>query len=253
MPLAELKRAGGQRGAGPPSRRRCAAGPLGDRGGEALLSQQGAHPAGPGCRSARCGLRNRRRRGRLGAHRGETTSGAASTICRRRPRHPAALLRKDFIVDPYQVYEARAFGASAVLLIAALLDDRELRELAALARDLGLDVLLEVHDASEMARALKWRAVIGINNRDLRTFEVSLQTSLGLAGLVPPGRLLWPRAGSKIVRMWRSSRRPAWTPCSWGRACFGGARRAAAVSALVEPPLEVARRSDDTVPQEEVR
>ncbi|MBN1632234.1 MAG: indole-3-glycerol phosphate synthase TrpC [Thermoleophilia bacterium] len=106
------------------------------------------------------------------------------------------LLRKDFIIDPYQIHEARAFGASAVLLIAALLPDDRLRTLAGLAFDLGLDVLLEVHDVTEMARALSLeRVVIGVNNRDLRTFTVSLETTVGLAGMVPGNRLLVGESG----------------------------------------------------------
>jgi indole-3-glycerol phosphate synthase len=106
------------------------------------------------------------------------------------------LLRKDFIVDAYQIHEARVFGASAVLLIAALLDDDGLHELAELAIDLGLDVLLEVHDAAETARALAVDgAIIGVNNRDLRTFAVTLETTARLAGLVPAERLLVSESG----------------------------------------------------------
>jgi indole-3-glycerol phosphate synthase len=106
------------------------------------------------------------------------------------------ILRKDFIIDEYQVHEARALGASAVLLIAALLDDGTIHRLSGLAADLGLDVLLEVHDGREMARALPVEeAVIGVNNRDLRTFAVSLETSLRLAQEVPAGRLLVSESG----------------------------------------------------------
>ena len=106
------------------------------------------------------------------------------------------VLRKDFILDEYQVYEARAAGASAVLLIAALLSDEQLRRLAGVVADLGLDVLLEVHDAAEMSRALSVEGVvIGVNNRDLRTFDVSLETTLELAGLVPRGHLLVGESG----------------------------------------------------------
>jgi len=116
------------------------------------------------------------------------------------------LLRKDFIVDPYQIHEARVYGASAVLLIAALLDDAQLEKLAGLAGRLSLDVLLEVHDEAELTRALTVNeAIIGINNRDLRTFEVSLETTVRLAGLVPRGRLLVGESGirghGQVVRL----------------------------------------------------
>ena len=106
------------------------------------------------------------------------------------------ILRKDFILDEYQLYEAGAWGASAVLLIAALLPDQTLRRFARLAGDLGLDVLLEVHDRSEMVRALSVEgAIIGVNNRDLRTFAVELQTTFELADLVPADRLLVSESG----------------------------------------------------------
>ncbi len=106
------------------------------------------------------------------------------------------LLRKDFIVDAYQIHEARAFGASAVLLIAALLDDEQVSRLAGLANDLGLDVLLEVHDAAELGRALSVdRVIIGVNNRDLRTFGVALDTTVRLAGLVAGDKLLVGESG----------------------------------------------------------
>jgi indole-3-glycerol phosphate synthase len=164
------------------------------------------------------------------------------------------LLRKDFIVDPYQVYEARAFGASAVLLIAALLDDRDLGELAALARDLGLDVLLEVHDASEMARALKVEhVVIGINNRDLRTFEVSLQTSLSLAGLVPAGRLLVAESGIKDRADVEKLASAGVDAVLVGESLLRQGEAAEAVSVLVDPPVKVARRSEKTAQTQEAR
>ena len=97
------------------------------------------------------------------------------------------LLRKDFLFDPYQVYEARAFGASAILLIVAILSDGQLTELSALARALGLDCLIEVHDRAELQRALTCGVqLLGINNRDLRTFHTTIETSERLLRLVPP-------------------------------------------------------------------
>jgi indole-3-glycerol phosphate synthase len=98
------------------------------------------------------------------------------------------VLRKDFIIDPYQVCEARLIGADCILLIVAALEDTALRELARLAMDLRMDVLVEVHDAGELERALRIDApLIGINNRNLRTFETRLETTLNLLAQLPEG------------------------------------------------------------------
>ncbi|MBV5307977.1 indole-3-glycerol phosphate synthase TrpC [Chromatium okenii] len=106
------------------------------------------------------------------------------------------VIRKDFIIDPYQVYEARVLGADCILLIAAGLSDARLTELNALAQELNMDVLVEVHDAAELARALAIPGrLIGINNRDLRTFEMNLNTTLELRAAIPPERLLVTESG----------------------------------------------------------
>ena len=106
------------------------------------------------------------------------------------------VLRKDFIIDPYQVYEARVLGADCVLLIVAALDDGQLAELAGLSLDLGMDVLLEVHDRDELERAIQVPApLLGINNRSLRSFEVSLDTTLALRDVVPGDRRLVTESG----------------------------------------------------------
>jgi indole-3-glycerol phosphate synthase len=106
------------------------------------------------------------------------------------------VLRKDFTMDAYQVYEARVLGADAILLIVAALGDTPLRELTELAAELGMDVLVEVHDAAELERALALPTpLIGINNRDLRTFHTSLETTLDLLGKIPAGRVVVTESG----------------------------------------------------------
>ena len=106
------------------------------------------------------------------------------------------VIRKDFVIDPYQVYEARMIGADAILLIVAALEDGPMIEMANLANELGMDVLVEVHDIDELERALQTDCqLVGVNNRNLRTFEVSLDTTLELKGAVPPDRTLVTESG----------------------------------------------------------
>ncbi len=115
---------------------------------------------------------------------------AARTAC------SIPVLRKDFTIDPYQVYEARAIGADAILLIVACLGLNQMKELEACAHDLGLDILVEVHNAAELEQALELKTpLLGINNRNLKTFEVTLQTTLSLLSMVPNDKILVTESG----------------------------------------------------------
>lgn len=106
------------------------------------------------------------------------------------------MIRKDFIIDEYQIYEARLMGADAILLIAAVLDDEKLKRFGDTARSLGLDILAETHDESELERVLALDFdIIGINNRNLKTFEVTLETTAKLAGMIPEGKVIVSESG----------------------------------------------------------
>ena len=111
------------------------------------------------------------------------------------------LLRKDFIIDPYQVYEARLFGADALLLIVAALDQRDLKDLIELTHSLEMNAIVEVHDAEELDRALEADArIIGINNRDLRTFDVDLNVSINLSKKVPGDKIVIAESGIGSIK-----------------------------------------------------
>jgi indole-3-glycerol phosphate synthase len=126
----------------------------------------------------------------------EFFQGSSDDLVQARAHCRLPVLRKDFVVDRWQVGESAAMGADCILLIVAALDDSELTDLEACARDLGLDVLVEVHDADELQRAMQLRTrLIGINNRDLHTFEVDLRTTLSLLDQVPDDRLLVTESG----------------------------------------------------------
>lgn len=127
--------------------------------------------------------------------------GSLEILSKVRKYVPVPLLRKDFIIDPYQIYQARYFGANCILLIVSILSDDELKEYSQLAADLLMNALLEVHNEQELDRALPIdAAMIGINNRDLTTFRVDLNTSFRLIEKIPPDRIVVSESGIKNNR-----------------------------------------------------
>ncbi|HEC29880.1 MAG TPA: indole-3-glycerol phosphate synthase TrpC [Gammaproteobacteria bacterium] len=122
--------------------------------------------------------------------------GSAEYLKQARSGCQLPVLRKDFMIDPYQVYEARAMSADCILLIVACLGDAQMNELSDLARELGMDVLVEVHDAEELERAMALPLpMVGINNRNLHTFETTLQTTLGLINKITDERIVVTESG----------------------------------------------------------
>ncbi|TAN56068.1 MAG: indole-3-glycerol phosphate synthase TrpC [Betaproteobacteria bacterium] len=125
--------------------------------------------------------------------------GAAEDLVAARAACALPVLRKDFIIDPYQIFEARAMGADCVLLIAAALEPQNLRRLEQMAHGLGLGVLVEVHDAAELDAALSLETpLIGVNNRDLRSFETRLDTTIRLLPRIPHGRIVVTESGIQV-------------------------------------------------------
>jgi indole-3-glycerol phosphate synthase len=163
---------------------------------------------------------------------GPSFQGAPEYLVAAREASGLPVLRKDFMVDPWQVAESRALGADCILVIMACTDDVLAGELIAAAHDFGMDALVEVHDATEMARALALPApLIGVNNRDLKTFETRLETTLLLARNVPADRLLVSESG-------------IFTPADIALVAQGGARAVLVGESLMrQPDIEAATRA----------
>ena len=161
--------------------------------------------------------------------------GAPEYLAAARGACSLPLLRKEFVVDPYQVAESRALGADAILLIVAALDDARLASLAAQARDLGMAVLVEVHDERELDRALALpHAILGVNNRNLRDFSVSLQTTIALLPRIPAGRIVVTESGILAQRDVAQMRRHGVNAFLVGEALMRAPDPGAALAALFD-------------------
>ena len=166
----------------------------------------------------------------------EFFKGSAADLQAARGACSLPALRKDFVVDPYQVHESRAMGADCILLIAACLATGEMQELERMAHATGMAVLVEVHDGEELERALRLRTpLIGINNRDLRTFETHLETTLRLLERVPSDRLVVTESGILAAADVERMRSAGVTAFLVGEALMRAADPGAALSALFRP------------------
>jgi indole-3-glycerol phosphate synthase len=170
--------------------------------------------------------------------------GAPEFLVAARAACKLPVLRKEFIIDDYQIVESRALGADAVLLIVAALDDARLASLAASAQHYGMDVLVEVHDAAELDRALALSTpLIGINNRNLRTFNVSLQTTIQLVERVPPDRIVVTESGIVAQRDVAQMRRHGVNAFLVGEAFMRAPDPGAALTALFGASTSAASRT----------
>jgi indole-3-glycerol phosphate synthase len=165
----------------------------------------------------------------------EYFGGAPEHLAAARAACALPVLRKDFMIDAYQVFEARAMGADCILLIAAAIDLALMQELEGVAQDLGMAVLVEVHDGDELERALQLGTpLVGINNRDLRSFETRLETTLQLQARVSPPRIVISESGiadrKDVLRLWQSGVHA----CLVGEALMRAADPAGALSELID-------------------
>ena len=162
--------------------------------------------------------------------------GSLEYLRRIRTTVPIPLLRKDFLFDEYQVHEARAFGASAILLIVAILDDQQLADLAQLASALGMDCLIEVHDERERDRALAAGAtLLGINNRDLRTFHTTIETTERLIRDIPDDVFVVSESGLSSAAQLARLEAQGVGAFLIGETCMAAADPGAALRALLDP------------------